>query len=305
MELRQIKYFVAIAELEHFGRASQRLRIAQPALSRQMKLLEAELNVSLFERLPRGVRLTPAGHVFLEHSRGLLRQITRAVDAAQAAAEGERGSLNLGLIEAVAWHGLIPDALRQFRAMHPDVELSLSAMPTALQIAALRREENDAALVYNMPPSEDLTVIPIDLHEVVLAVPVDSPLADRSVVSVADFGKEPIIGFARSATPKFYDDVQVRFRTLGVTPRYVAETQSETEMLALVSAGTGVALANSSQMNRPPAGVRFLRVDDLGISLQLCLVHRTGEVTPTLSRFMDILSALSIKTENSIEDQGV
>lgn len=293
MEVRQIQYFVAIAELEHFGRASQRLRIAQPALSRQMKLLETELRVSLFERLPRGVRLTPAGHVFLEHSRALVHQLNQAAEAARAAAEGQRGTLRLGFIEAVAWHGLIPDALRQFRAAHPDVDLSLAALPTALQLAMLRREERDAALVYNVPDTEDLTVIPVDRHEIVLAVPFDSPLADRETLNVADLKNQPMIGFMRKSSPKFFDEVHQRFRQKGVTPRYLAELESDTEMLALVSAGTGIALTNSSQRHRPPAGVRFVRVQDLDVWLELCLVHRKDEVSPTLRRFIDILVALS------------
>ncbi|HPD91183.1 MAG: LysR family transcriptional regulator [Rhodobacter sp.] len=293
MEVRQIQYFVAIAELEHFGRASQRLRIAQPALSRQMKLLEAELRVPLFERLPRGVRLTPAGRVFLDHSRGVLHQLAQAAEAARAAAEGQRGTLRLGFIEAVAWHGLIPDALRQFRAAHPDVDLSLAAMQTSLQIAALRREERDAALVYNATGTEDLTVIPVDRHEIVLAVPFDSPLADKKVVSVTDLRGQPMIGFMRKSSPKFFDEVHTRFRECGVTPHYLTELESDTEILALVSAGTGIGLTNSMQRHRPPAGVHLLRVHDLDVWLELCLVHRTGEVSPTLRRFMDILVALS------------
>lgn len=289
MELRQIHYFIAIAEAEHFGRASQRLRIAQPALSRQMKLLEAELGVDLFERLPRGVRLTEAGRSFLARTQGLERQLEGAAEAARAAAKGRQGRLRLSFIEAVAWHGLIPDALRRFREELPGVELGLQAMPTAQQIAALRRDETDAALVYNATSTEELTAIPLVRHPVVLAVPADSPLVARGVVAVSDLAGVPLVGFPRSASPTFYDEVQARFRELELVPNYIAEFPAETEILALVSAGAGLALANACQMNRQPRGVRFVRLADLNVFLRLCLVHRKGHVPPTLARFLDIL----------------
>jgi DNA-binding transcriptional LysR family regulator len=299
MELRQIQYFVAIAEAEHFGRASQRLRIAQPALSRQMKLLEARLGVALFERLPRGVRLTEAGRSFLALTRGLDRQLQDATEAARSAAKGHQGRLRLSFIEAVAWHGLIPDALRKFREHNPQVELGLHAMATAEQIAALRRDETDAALVYNAIPTDDLAAVPLADHDVVLAVPADSAMALRDSVSVAELCGMPLVGFPRSASPTFHDEVQIRFRALGLTPHYVAEFPAETEILALVSAGAGLALSNACQMNRQPRGVRFVRLTDLHVSLRLCLVHRKGDVPPTLARFLDILRESTMQKETT------
>lgn len=293
MELRQIQYFVAIAEAEHFGRASQQVRIAQPALSRQMKLLEAELGVLLFERLPRGVRLTAAGSSFLAKTKGLERQLAGAVDAARDASKGRQGRFRLSFIEAVAWHGLVPDALRLFRERYPEVDLSVIAMPTADQMAALRRHETDAALVYNVASTDDLTAIPLVRHPVVLAVPADSPMARRSEVSVTELDGARMIGFTRLASPRFFDEVHARFGELGVSPHYVIEFAAETEILAMVSAGAGLALANASQMNRQPRGVRFIRLTDLNVVLRLRLVHRTDAVPPTLGRFIDILQDLS------------
>lgn len=295
MELRQIHYFIAIAEAEHFGRAAQRLRIAQPALSRQMKLLEAELGIDLFERLPRGVRLTAAGRVFLTETRGVQAHLARAVEAARATAAGLHGALRLGFIEAAAWQGLVPDAIRQFRAAFPGVELSLAAMPTGEQLAALRQGQLDAALVYNPLPSEDLTAVLLADHPAVLAVPAESPLAARSEVTLAELADHPLIGFQRRASPRFFDDVHSRFRAAGFTPRYVVELMAETEILALVSAGAGIALANSSQMWRPPHGVRFVPVRDLNVSLSLGLVHRRDDSSPVLDQFKGILSGLATK----------
>ncbi len=293
MELRQIQYFIAIAEAEHFGRAAQRLRIAQPALSRQMKLLETELGIELFERLPRGVRLTPAGRTFLMEIRGLNGLISRAVSAARASAAGQHGTLRLSFIEAAAWQGLLPDAIRRFRRDFPGIELSLLAMPTGDQLAALRQRQTDAALVYNPVPSDDLTAIPLVRHPVLVAVPAESPLAARAEIELADLADQPLVGFQRRGSPLFFDDVQAAFRAAGVTPRYVVELMAETEILALVSAGAGCALANSQQIWRPPHGVRFVRVRDLKVSLLLSLVQRRGDAPPALERFIRILTELA------------
>lgn len=293
MELRQIQYFIAIAEAEHFGRAAQRLRIAQPALSRQMKLLETELGIDLFERLPRGVRLTPAGRTFLNEIRGLNGLIARAISAARASAAGQFGTLRLSFIEAAAWQGLLPDAIRRFRAEYPGIELALLAMSTSEQLAALRQRQTDAALVYNPEPADDLAAIPLVHHPAILAVPVESPLAARATVSIADLAGERLIGFQRRGSPKFFDDIQAAFRRAGVAPRYVVELMAETEILALVSAGAGCALANSQQVWRPPHGVRFVEIRDLDVSLQLSLVHRRGDAPPALVHFTAILTELA------------
>lgn len=297
MELRQIIYFVAIAEAEHFGRAALRLRIAQPALSRQMKLLEAEMGVSLFERLPRGVRLTVAGRTFLNETRGLQAQLARAVDAARAAAAGQQGSLRLGFIEAAAWHGLVPDALRLFRLRFPAIELSLASMATEGQLTAIRQGALDGALVYNPAPADDLIALPLVRHPVVLAVPAKSPLAAQERVSLRDLADCPLIGFQRRASPRFFDDVHARFRAEGIVPRYIAELTVETDILALVSAGAGIALVNSSQKWRPPHAVRFVDVHDLGISLELTLVYAKDGGTPTLRQFSAILTELAARAE--------
>ena len=290
MELRQIQYFVAIAEVEHFGRAAQRLRIAQPALSRQMKLLEAELGLDLFERLPRGVRLTAAGRVFLAEMQAVQSHLARAIAAARAAAAGQHGTLRLGFIEAVAWQGLVPDAIRAFRAAFPGVDLTLAAMPTAEQLNALRQGQLDAALIYNPLPADDLTAVPLVRHAAVLAVPAEWP---QSSVKLADLAGMPLVGFQRRGSPRFFDDLHARYRSAGFTPRYVAELMAETEILALVSAGAGAAIANSSQTWRPPHGVRFLPVDGLNVSLQLALVHRNDDPAPVLDRFKGILIGLA------------
>src|ERR1700757_974812 len=125
MELRHLRYFLAVGEEQHYGRASNRLRVAQPALSRQIQDLEEEVGFKLFERLPRGVKLSAAGKLFLEDARRILQEVSEASARAARVARGNSGTLRIGFSENASWHGVVPDALRIFRERHPDAELQL------------------------------------------------------------------------------------------------------------------------------------------------------------------------------------
>lgn len=286
MELRQIQYFIAIAEAEHFGRASKRVRIAQPALSRQVKLLETEIGAALFERHARGVTLTEAGRIFLAHARTIRSQMQRSIEEARAAAAGNSGTLRLGFIEVAGWQGMVPEGIRRFQAQFPRVKLSLSAMPTADQLAQLRQGLIDAALVYNPQPDDDLDITPLIRHSVVLAVPFDSAFASRRSVRLGELASCNFVGFQRRASPRYYDDLTAAFHRAGVSPHLVAEMTNETDMLALVSAGAGVALINSCQSWRPPRLVRFLPIEDLDVQLQLAMVTLQNARSAILHQFL-------------------
>lgn len=291
MELRQIRYFIAIAEDEHFGRASARLGIAQPALSRQMKLLEQELGFDLFERLPRGVRLTGAGKVFLAEMQELHSHLQRGIARAGAASRGMFGSLRLSMIESVAWHGLVPDALRIYRRRYPEVEIALSTMPTEQQLLRLRQGQTDVALVYNPAPAQlaDLRSTEIARQTLVLAMPADSPLAGREEIGIRDLLGHKLVGFRRSASPRLYDDLQTALSSLEFTPNYISEPVNETEILALVSAGAGLAFTNASQVWRKPHGVVFARIRDLDVTMSLRVVYRDQDLSATRDRFLEVL----------------
>ncbi|MCZ4290983.1 LysR substrate-binding domain-containing protein [Hoeflea alexandrii] len=297
MELRQIRYFIAIAEEEHFGRAAKRLRIAQPALSRQMQMLEAELGFDLFERLPRGVRLSPAGRVMLSEMKELELQLQRSIASARSVSTGQQGVLRLSLIESVAWHGLIPDTLRMFRELHPNVEVSLATMPTALQLFHLRQRNTEAALVYNPLNIEDLVAIHLADSPVILAMPLGCPLIEKEDIYLRDLKGYSMIGFQRAASPKFFDDLDNAVSTVDFSPNYVAEPTNETEILALVSTGAGLAFANAFQQWRQPHGVRFAPIRDLNVSQALNLVHRRNDISPTLAAFLAVLKDLVESSE--------
>lgn len=284
MEIRQIRYFIAIAEAEHFGRASRILHIAQPALSRQMQLLEADLGVTLFERLPRGVRLTPTGRVFLDHARDIIAQLARAVTAARAAEAGMGGQLRVGLIEVAAWQGQLSETLRQFRRDYPQVELALSALSSLAQIEAIRAGALDAGFLYNPPNDPALEVLSLGHHRMILALPATHDLQKTPIRRLADLEGQDMIGFRREASPRLADDLSAALHQAGVTPRRVVEAESEADILALVNAEIGMAFVNENQRHRPPPRVLFTALPDLDVRLQLALVWHRDLASPARDR---------------------
>ena len=172
MELRQLRYFVAVGEEQHYGRAEQRLRVAQPALSRQIQNLEEEIGFNLFERLPRGVKITAAGEFLLKEARRLLQEVPDATASARRIASGQAGTLRLGFVESISWHGIIPDSLTDFRKNQPDVELQLKALSSLEQMTAIQSGSLDAG--YAIPianPDHGLAHFQVGVIKVVLAVP--------------------------------------------------------------------------------------------------------------------------------------
>src|ERR1700692_4873623 len=154
MELRHLRYFVAIGEEENYRRAAQRLNVAQTALSTQIQDLEAELGFKLFYRLPRGVKLSVAGKLFLEDARCILQQVSEAAARAARVARGQSGTLRVGFTENAAWHGVVPDSFQRFRERQPDAELQLNPLMSLEQIEAIRSCQLDAGFVFNMPKTD-------------------------------------------------------------------------------------------------------------------------------------------------------
>jgi DNA-binding transcriptional LysR family regulator len=153
MELRHLRYFVAIGEEESYRRAAQRLNVAQTALSTQIQDLEAELGFKLFDRLPRGVKLSAGGKLFLEDAKRILQQVNEAAARAARVARGQSGTLRIGFTENASWHGVVPEALRIFREQHPDAELQLHPASSVDQLKEIRSGRVGAGFVFNLPNS--------------------------------------------------------------------------------------------------------------------------------------------------------
>jgi len=210
MELRHLRYFVAIGEEQHYGRASRRLRVAQPALSRQIQDLEKELGFNLFERLPRGVKLTAAGKLFLEDASRVLQELGEAAVRAGRVASGRSGTLRVGFTENASWRGVVPDSFRRFREQQPDAELQLQPDASLAQLEAIRSGRLDAGFVNFMPKSDpELDQLLVARQHVELAAPKRHPLTRLKKLRLRDLTDAPFVWFPRRANPAFYDQMML------------------------------------------------------------------------------------------------
>jgi DNA-binding transcriptional LysR family regulator len=271
MELRHLRYFVAVGGDEHFGRAAQRLHVAQSALSSQIQDLEHEVGFQLFDRLPRGVRLSAAGTAFLEHSRRILRDVKDAADHAGRVARGLAGTLRVGFTESASWHGVVPDSLREIRRRHPEVELQLNPLISVEQVEAIHSGRLDVGFVYYVPRTDpDLDQLEVGSHQVVLATPRRHPVSRLKRLRLRDLTETDFIWFPRRQHPVNYDRLlQACARGGLANPRIVQEAVDQGTMLSLVSCGLGVAFVTDATRWRCPKDVVLRRVVDLRLPIAL------------------------------------
>jgi DNA-binding transcriptional LysR family regulator len=288
MELRHLRYFVAVGEEQHFGRASRRLRVAQPALSRQVQDLEEEIGFKLFERLPRGVKLNPAGKLFLEDARRILQEVSDAAARAARVAHGRSGTLRVGFTENASWRGVVPDSFRHFREQQPDAELQLYPAASLDQLEAIRSGRLDAGFVNFMPKADpELDQLAVADQHVELAVPKRHPLARLKKLRLLDLVDAAFVWFPRWASPAFYDQMMVACYRGGLkSPRIVQEGLNEATILSLVSTGLGVGWVLATARWRCPATVVILPVVDLSVTLRLALAWRRDNISPLLASFI-------------------
>ena len=295
MELRHLRYFIAVAEELHFGRAASRLRIAQPPLSRQIRDLEREVGAALFARIPRGVELTAAGRAFLPEARLTLAQADRAQRTAQRAARGEIGRLRVGFVEAATYRGLLPDVLGFFRMHLPDVGISLLEMDSIEQAEAFRDGRIDLGILHSPPADADrwLHVEPVYPDPLTAAIPSAHELAARSRLSLANLAAEPFVLFPRYADPALHDAIITSCRSAGFSPRVVQEAEGWHTLAGLVGAGVGVAFVPQSFTNFERPGVAYRRVRALSVALEMSAVWKRGDTSPTRERFVTTLHAVA------------
>jgi DNA-binding transcriptional LysR family regulator len=294
MELRHLRYFLAVGEEEHYGRAALRLNVAQPALSRQIQDLEEEIGFPLFDRLPRGVKISTAGKLFLEDARRILQQVSEATDRAQRVARGQSGTLRVGFAENASWHGVVPNSFRRFRDRIPDGELQLNPMASLEQLEAVRASQIDAGFIYNMTRSDrELEQVQVGRHGIALAVPKSHPLSKAKKLRLRDLVDVPFILFPRRESPAVYDRLMNECYRGGLkSPRVVQEARNEATILSLVSHGMGVGFTNETARWRCPDRVVILSVTDLKMPLPMALVWRKDNLSPLLAQFVAEVRAL-------------
>jgi DNA-binding transcriptional LysR family regulator len=288
MELRHLRYFVGVAEEQHFGRAAERLHVAQPALSRQIKDLEREMGFLLFDRLPRGVRLSEAGKAFLSDARRILEDVGQATRRAGQIALGKTGTLRIGIATALSWHGMVVDTFREFRRRQPGVEFVLHHQLSIHQIDAVLSGRLDAGFAATVAPwPKDLAHAQFAQDPLVLAVPKGHPLTKRARVRLRDLRDMPFIWIQRWANPVFYDQlVQACARGGLKNPRIVQEATERDTQLGLVQCRIGIAWLTESTRWHCPRGVVLLPVVDMNIRLPFNLIWKKGNSSPLLQKFI-------------------
>lgn len=287
MELRQLRYFLAVAEELHFGRAAERVHISQPPLSNQIRALEDELGARLFERNNRRVVLTPEGDAFLEEVRDILERIDGAVDRVHGIARGERGRLRLGFVGSGV-STRYPEAVAAFRERCPDVRLELREMGTLYQQRQLIAGQLDVGLLRHLgalPP--ELASEPFLLDHYVAALPERHPLAALAVVPLAALRDISLVLPPRTVFPASYDALIEACRKVGFSPVIGQEAVSIGTQKALVAAGAGVSIVPGSTRTEARKGLVYRPLDGPLPEIRLDLVWRTGRSDMLLQRFLE------------------
>ncbi|KVC63651.1 LysR family transcriptional regulator [Burkholderia ubonensis] len=295
-DLRQWRYFVTVAEERHFGRAAARLSMTQPPLSQAIRALEDLLGVALFVRTKRSVALTAVGAALLPDVRKLLAAADALPPRAQSLARGETGSLALAFV-STADYGLLPSLLRAFGARYPQVRLQLEEATSDVQIEELAAGRIDAGLIIPpVPPrhAAELSYLPVVREPLVLAMPAAAAPAETpedAPVRLADVAALPLVIFPRRLAPGFYDIITGCYGAAGATPRIGQEAIQMQTIVSLVSAGMGVALVPQSLRNLRRTGVVYRPLAGGAPVVETGLVWRTGDVSPVLAGFIDIVRA--------------
>jgi DNA-binding transcriptional LysR family regulator len=273
MDLKHVRAAVAVAYHLHFGRAAAELGVAQPPLSQQIKALESELGVTLFERSTRAVRLTPAGEAFVADARTALSVVDSAVRKAQAVGRGEAGDLAIGMVGSAVAQPL-PAIIRAFRARCPDVTMSFHVLPTVVQLERLQAGALDLGLVRPPLPGPDpgLELISVSREPLVAVLPNDHRLAGRRRIPAGALADEPFVLFPRALGPGLYDEIAAVCRRAGFTPNVGQEAEQLQTIVGLVAAGCGVSVLPGSAAQPRPEVVFLpirpvIRLVDLAIAL--------------------------------------
>ena len=288
MEMRQLRYFVAVAEDLHFGHAAQRLRIAQPALSRQIQALEKELLVQLLFRNRRRVQITPAGQVFLDRARMILARTEEAVLAAQRAGGGVSGTLNLGFVGS-ATYDVLPSVLRAFRQAAPHVDLTLSEMTVHAQIEALSEERIDIGLLRLPIKTDGLLFRTISREPLYVALPGSHRLARSSALHLSALAEEPFVLYPDHPRPSWTEFVIGLCQEAGFRPTVVQRTVEIQTTLSLVAAGIGVSIVPKCIGNIQRKDVVFRRLTGLRARTELLAAYRERDPSPVVQTFLKVL----------------
>jgi DNA-binding transcriptional LysR family regulator len=291
VELRHIRYFIAVAEYLNFHKAAQRLHIAQPPLSRQIRQLEEHLGVELFARDKRHVELTKAGHAFLEEARKLMVQAGHAMEAARLAQRGETGIIKIGIASGLG--GLVSQVFFEFRKRQPDIEVECRDIFSNFQNQALSRREIDVGF---LRPPLDHVALECELlyeEEFVVILPKTHRLAKRRALHIHDIAEEPLILFDRNFSTGLYDKILGLYSRHGLTPRLIprhVEAHEEAGAI-MVASGKAIFMGAGAIVNRSVDGIQLasVRLNEPEAKIEVYAAWRKDDASPALHRFLDCM----------------
>lgn len=292
IDLRQLRYFLAVAETLHFGRAAERLHISQPPLSRQIHQLEAQLDVPLFVRGRAGVALTPAGVAFLPEVRRTLAHVGKAVAAARSAGRVVGGAQFAVGTTTVFDRSVIPDVFDRLRERFPGLRIVTRGSHSVRLVREVRNGTLDAALIGLHTQAPGLAVQTIFEEPMVVALPASHGLARKRSIGFGDLQGEPLFWFERRLNPGFYDHCQAFFACIGWAPQTMTEPEDHHILLGLIAQGQGIALMSASMRALKRQGVVFRALKDEGagvLSMGLAVAWLERNDSPVLPEFLRLL----------------
>lgn len=288
MDLKQLRYFVAVAEELHFGRAAKRLFISQPALSFDIRKFEEQLGVQLLARTNKTVSLTNAGQVLLGEARRLLLQANEAERMTVRSAHGLAGRLRIGFVNSMLYRGM-PQAVKRFETDYPGVEIVLKEMNTSEQVHAIQRMQIDMGCAHwgNFPT--DVISAPIFSEPFLCCLPTAHPLARKRKVDLRALAQEPFILFPRTVSPHYHDLIIAQCVGAGFSPLIRHEARLWQTVVTMVGFGMGVALVPYTLRQVQDPKVAFLPLTGETLMSQVLLLRRSGDAEPVADRFVEYL----------------
>jgi DNA-binding transcriptional LysR family regulator len=287
VELRHIRYFLAVAQERHFTKAASKIGIGQPPLSQQIKDLEGEVGAALFHRLAHGAELTEAGKAFLAGVKEMPLIAQRATMAARRAARGELGSLRVGFTATATFNVVVPSAIRTFRHAYPETYLTLEEANTTRLVTGLREGTLDVVFLRpGAPGTEELQLRRLSDESMVVALPECHPAAALEEVDLAMLKDDPFLLFPRETAPTIYDTVVDACRKAGFEPVISQFAPHFATIVNLVAAGLGVSIVPASMMQVRVAGIAYRQIAGQAPTTGLALAYRRGETSPVVRNFI-------------------
>lgn len=295
MELRHLRYFVAVAHEGHVTRAAEKLHIQQPPLSQQIRALEREIDAALFVRHPRGVSLTDAGRSLLADAEQILAHAEHAKIRARRTARGEVGRIAVGFTTSAPFHPLVARAIREFRGNRPSVSFVLEESSSGDMVSGLRDERLDVAFIRSgLVDPEGITMHPLLQEDMVAALPARHPLAKRARLTLKDLAGETLILYRRPDGRGLYDVIIAACAEAGFSPHVGQEAPRIVSTLNLVAAGLGITIVPASLSRLPLEGVTYKPLTGRpAIKVPLNLARRADERSAATLAFIDLVRRLS------------